>query len=129
MSALEPRRRARRAIRPPSQRRQLEAALEAALSVVEAAMVLLDAMDGDAERETACEDEGAACEDEGSDTDREDEDAGTPERAWSIKGRPVHTISTTALRARRDCHDGNTLDPDDAPDPLQPPRYGYGCAR
>ena len=21
------------------------------------------------------------------------------------------------------------LDPDDVPDPLQPPRYGYGCAR
>ena len=31
--------------------------------------------------------------------------------------------------ATRDCHDGNTLDPDDAPDPLAPPRFGFGCAR
>ena len=70
MSALEPRRRARRAIRPPSQRRQLEAALEAALTVVEAALGLLDAMDGDAERETACEDEGHDSDSE-PDADRE----------------------------------------------------------
>ena len=44
--------------RTPAERRRLEQALEAALSVVEAAVTLLDAMDGDADLEPACEDEG-----------------------------------------------------------------------
>ena len=137
--------------RPPVERRRLEEALDAALSVVEAAVALLDIMDGDADLEPACEDEGAQCEDEGAGDDREpDRDGdGIPERSWQIGGREVHLIdgadrswaeryghddhtSTSRLHdggGSRDCHDGNTLDPDDAPDPLQPPRYGYECVR
>ncbi|UQV19068.1 hypothetical protein MU852_04175 [Brevundimonas albigilva] len=42
--------------------------LEAA---IEAAIALLDQMDGDADREAVCEDEGGQCDDEGHDSDRE----------------------------------------------------------
>jgi hypothetical protein len=45
-------------------RRDLEAAIEAAI-------VMLDALDGDPDLEHVCEDEGAACDDEGFDGDRE----------------------------------------------------------
>ena len=221
--AREPRQGLSAARRTTVERRQLEAALEAALSVVGAALELLDAMDGDAEVEVDCEDEGAACEDEGFDADREpDRDGdGMPERSWRVDGRDVHMVDGAArswaercghdgqasaprdvcdahtpaahlhdaggspghgqgchsnesrlhdggasaaggcalpppaaaevrrlrhedacnrqrgafdtpsgpFTATRDCHDGNTLDPDDAPDPLVPPRFGFGCAR
>ncbi len=45
-------------------RRRLEAAIEAAIEA-------LDALDGDADLELQCEDEGGACEDEGAQDDRE----------------------------------------------------------
>ena len=146
--------------RTPAERRRLEQALEAALSVVEAAVTLLDAMDGDADLEPACEDEGYDSDSE-PDADaeptlgaREDghggtawslQDAGCPPfecepdgrtsadlraararvtltpRAWggfSLERRPAVWVRASSL-----------VDPDEAPDLLQPTRYGYGCAR
>lgn len=47
-------------------RRRLEEAIEAAIAA-------LDDMDGDADLEAQCEDEGGACEDEGAYDDREPE--------------------------------------------------------
>ena len=55
---------ATRPLRLASRRRQLEDAVERALAA-------LDALDGDADLEAECEDEGAQCDDEGSFSDYE----------------------------------------------------------
>ena len=123
MSVLGTRRAAWSTSRLPTQRKQLEAALEAALSVVEAALALIDAMDGDADLEPCWEDEGAACDDEGAESDRApDLDGdGRPEPSWQVSGRDMHLLDGADCGwGERDCPD-----PDEAPCLLQPPRYGY----
>ena len=121
--------------RTPVERRRLEEALDAALSVVEAAVALLDVMDGETDLEPACEDEGAQCEDEGAGDDREpDQDGdGMVERSWQIGGRDVRMVDGADRSwAERQGSSGQVchlIDPDDAPDPLQPSRLGFGCAR
>lgn len=62
------------ALAPPPIARDLVAA------AIESLLALLDAMDGDADLEPACEDEGAQCDDEGADTDRE------PDLGWPVIG-------------------------------------------
>lgn len=52
----------------PSPARRPRELVEAA---IEALIALLDAIDGDTDREAVCEDEGAQCEDEGATDDRE----------------------------------------------------------
>lgn len=110
-------------------RQALEAAVEAALS-------LLDAIDGDGDLEPECWDEGAACEDEGAITgdDEPDHDACDDAHAELMDQRRLachsarRPMSWRPARVSLEARPSSPADPDEDPDPYASPRCEWGMA-